>query len=83
MGSGGEHVVDHELGAGIVGDVGDSGDINHFQRRVGRRLEKEDLGLRTAFFHRLKIGAVNQRRGDAETWQPFLDHPAAGNRTAL
>ena len=38
---------------------------------------------RTAFFHCAEIGAVDQRRGDAEARQPFLDHPAAGAEQRL
>ena len=30
-----------------------------------------------------EIGAVDQRRGDAEARQPFLDHPAAGAEQRL
>ncbi len=80
----GEHIVHHQLGAGVVGDVGDRGDVDHFQRRIGRQLQKTRLGV---FLHRLlpgrQIGAVDQRRGDAEARQPFLDHPAAGTEQRL
>ena len=37
----------------------------------------------TAFFHCVEIGAVDQRRGDAEARQPILDHPAAGAEQRL
>ena len=54
------------------------------ERRIGRRLHEERLGV---LLHRVlpgvEIGAVDQRRGDAEARQPFLDHPAAGAEQRL
>src|SRR5262249_53771017 len=40
---GGEHVVDHDDGAGGVGDLGDGGDVDQVEGGVGRRLEEEGL----------------------------------------
>ena len=41
----GEHVVDHQLGAGVVRDLGDRGDVDDFERRIGRRFQEERLGV--------------------------------------
>ena len=52
---GGEHVVDHQLGASIVCNVRNGGDVDHFQGRVCRRFQKEDLGVfLDRFFHALR-----------------------------
>ena len=79
-----EHVVDHERGAGVMRDPGDRFDIDHFQRRIGRALEKERLGIRP---HRLapllQIGAVDQRAGNAVARQEILDHVAARSEQCL
>ena len=37
-----KHVVDDDLRADLVGELRHAGDVDHFQRRVGRALEKED-----------------------------------------
>ena len=80
----GEHVVDHELGTGIVCDVRDRSDVDHLQRRVGRRFQKECLGVfLDRLFPRIEIGAIDQRRCHPETRQPFLDDPAAGTEQRL
>jgi hypothetical protein len=42
----GEHVVDHERRAGFMRDLGDRGDIDDLERRIGRRLQEERLGVR-------------------------------------
>ena len=45
-----EHVVDDDDGADLLGDLADGGDVDQLQRRIGRRLEEEQLVLgRTAF----------------------------------
>ena len=73
-----EHVVDDELGAGAVRDLGDRRDVVDLQGRIGRRLHEEHFGV---LGHRLlpliEIVAVDERRRDAEAPQPVLDHPAA------
>ena len=59
-----EHVVDHQRGARRMRDLGDRGDVDHLERRIGRAFEKEGLGVRP---HRVaplrEVGAVDQRRG--------------------
>ena len=74
-----EHVVDGERRARVMRDLRHGGDIDHFQRRIGRCLHEERLGVGP---HRLlpliEIGAVDQRRGHAEARQQFLDHVETG-----
>ena len=43
-----EDVVDDERRAGRVGDLGHGGDVDELERRVGRALEEERLGVRAA-----------------------------------
>ncbi len=75
---GGEHVVDDELGAMRLGDLGDGLDVDQLERRVGRRLDEHHLGVRP---HRLlEIGGVapiDQRRGHAQARHQVLDDVAA------
>ena len=74
----GEDVVDDERGAGLVRDLGDRGDVDDLERRIGRRFDEERLGVRP---HRVaplvEVGAVDQRRGNAEARQIILDDVAA------
>jgi uncharacterized protein YggE len=55
-------------------DLGDGGDVDDFERRVGRAFEERRLGVRA---HRrapgVEVGAVDQGRGDAEARQQLLD----------
>ncbi len=79
-----EHVVDHQRRARGVGDVGDRLDVEHLQRRIGRALEKEGLGVG---LHRLAPGlevpAVDQGRGDAVAGEVLLDDVEAGAEQRL
>ena len=79
-----EHVVDHQRRARRVRDLGDRRDVEHLERRIGRALQEERLGVRP---HRLapllEVGAVDQRRGDAVARQVLLDHVAAGAEQRL
>ncbi len=71
----GEHVVDDEGRASPMHDLGDAGDVDEFERRIGRRFEERRLGVRTQSRPpRVKIRAVDQGRCDAETRQQLLDH---------
>ena len=75
----GEHVVDHQRGAGRVRDLRHFGDVDDFERGIGRAFEKERLGVRPhGVFPGLEIAAVDQGRGDAEARQVILDDVAAG-----
>ena len=73
-----EHVVDHERRASPMHDLGDGGDIDDFERRVGRRFEERRFGVRA---HRrpprVEVRAVDEGRGDAEARQELLDHVEA------
>ena len=42
----GEDVVDDQPRADRIGELGDDGDVDHLQRRVGRALQEEQLGVR-------------------------------------
>ena len=71
----GEHVVDDERRAGPVHDLGDAGDVDELERRIGRRFQERRLGVRTQRRPpRVKIRAVDEGRFDPETRQQFLDH---------
>ena len=80
----GEDVVDDQRRAGLVRDLRHRGDVDDLERRIGRRFEKERLGVRP---HRVaplvEIGAVDQRRGNAEARQIILDDVAAGAEQRL
>ena len=73
-----EHVVDHERRAARMHDLGDGGDIDDLERRVGRQFEERGLGVRAhRRAPRVEVGAVDQGRGDAEARQQLLDHVEA------
>ena len=56
-------------------DLGDGGDVDELERRIGRRFEERRLGVRTQRRPPgVEIGAVDQGRGDAEARQQLLDH---------
>ena len=60
-------------------DVGDGRDVIDLEARIGRAFEEEELGLRPDGRLPLReIGAVDQRRGDAETRQQIFDHIETG-----
>ena len=75
----GEDVVHHQPRADRVGERRDRRDVDHFERRVGRAFEEEQLRVRPdRLFPVLDVGAVDQRRLDAVFRRQRLDHPAAG-----
>ena len=73
-----EHVVDYERRAGFMRDIGNRRDVDDLERRIGRRLQKEGLGVRP---HRVaplvEIGAVDQGRGNSKPRQIIFDDVAA------
>ncbi len=70
-----EHVVDHQGRARLMHDLGDAGDVDELQRRIGRRFEERRLRVRTQGRPPgVEICAVDEGRGDAETRQQLLDH---------
>ncbi|MCY1233594.1 hypothetical protein D9M72_461430 [compost metagenome] len=72
-------VVDDDLGADLVGELGHTGNVDDFERRVGRAFQEEDLGvLLDRLFPVGEIAAVDQRAFDAVFRRQRLDHPAAG-----
>ncbi|VTZ58996.1 hypothetical protein EMEDMD4_10172 [Sinorhizobium medicae] len=73
-----EDVVDHHLGADLIGEPGDTGNVDHFQRRVRRAFQEEDLCVRThCVFPVLEIAAVHQRALDPVFRRQRLHNPAA------
>ena len=63
---GGEHIVHHQHGAMRVGDLGNSGDIDQIEGRVGRRFEKDKSGVWAhGLFEGIKVAPVDKRRVDA------------------
>jgi hypothetical protein len=74
-----EHVVDHDAGADLVGELGNAGNVDHFERRVGRAFQEEHLGIRLdRLFPVLQMATIDQRAFDAVARRQRLDHPAAG-----
>ncbi len=60
-------------------DLSHFGDVDDFQRRIGRAFQKERLGVRLdSRAPSVEIAAVDQRRSDAEARQIILDDIAAG-----
>ena len=79
-----EHVVDDQRCARPVGDLGDRLDVEHVERRIGRRFEEERLGVRSHGLAPLvEIGAVDQRRGNAIAGEVLLDDIEAGAEQSL
>ncbi len=75
----GEDVVDDQPRSDRIGKRSDSGDVDHFQRRIGRAFKEEQLGVGPdRLFPVGDVGAVDQRRLDAVFRRQRLDHPAAG-----
>ena len=74
----GEHIVDHDQRAGLLGDLRHGFDVHQLEHGIGRRLEEE--GARVGL-HRLlpglEIAAVDQRGLDAVARQQVLDDVAA------
>src|ERR1700687_640535 len=67
-------IVDHKEAAGLVGEVGHRLEIDEFQRRVRRRLEKYGLDRpRQRAAPGIEIAAVDHLRLDAVAWQYLLN----------
>ena len=76
---GGKHVVHDQLGADLVGELGDAGNVHDFECRVGRAFQEHDLGVRLdRLFPVGEIAAVDQRAADAVFRSKRLDDVAAG-----
>ena len=76
---GSEHVVDHDHRARGVRNLSHRGDIDEVERRIGRCLEEEGLGVGThGFDPGAGVAAVDQGRGDAEARTQILHDIAAG-----
>ena len=73
-------VIDDDLGADLVGDLGDALDIDHFQRRVGRAFQEETtLVFRLdGLFPVFQEASIDQREFDAVFRRQRFHHPAAG-----
>ena len=65
-------------------DLRDRGDVDHVERRIGRRFQEEGLGVRPHGGAPLvEVGAVDQRRRHAVARQVVLDDVAAGAEQRL
>ena len=74
-----EDVVDDDARADAVGDLRDRGDVDDFERRIGRAFEEEQLGVRPhRRFPLCHVAPVDERRLDAVFRHQRFDHPAAG-----
>ncbi len=74
-----KHVVDDDDGADLLGELADSADVDQLQRRVGRCLEEEQLGVGPyGLLPGVQIAAIDERRGDAVAGGQCLDDIAAG-----
>jgi len=66
----GEHIVDHHLGAGLVGQPGDGFDVDQFQGRIARGLEEHHGGRPgQRCCPLIQVPAVDQDDVDAEARQ--------------
>ena len=69
----GEDIVDHQRRASPMHDVGDAGDVDELEGRIGRRFEERRLRVRTQSRPPgVEIRAVDEGRGDAEARQQLL-----------
>ena len=72
-------VVDHKRGARAMRDLRHFLQVNHLERRVGRRFKEEGFGIGP---HRRaplrEIGPVHERASDAKARQQILHHITAG-----
>ena len=72
-----KHIVDCQLGAGLMGDFGNSGDINNFKTWIGWTFQKENFGVGPqGCLPRDEIGAVHKCCFNTKPWQPFFDYIA-------
>ena len=79
----GEDIVDDQPRADRVGECGDRGDVDHFERRVGRAFEEEQLRVRPdRLFPVRDVGAVDQRRARCRISAPASRSPSGRSRTA-
>ena len=79
-----EHVVDDQRRAGGVRDLGDLGDVEHFEIGIGRRLQEAGLGVRPhRRAPRVEVEAVDDGRGHAVARQIVLHHVEAGAEDRL
>ena len=79
-----EYIVDDQPRAALVRDLGDGGDVEHVERRIGRAFQEAAFGVRP---HRLlplvEVEAIDQRGLDAVTRQQVFHHVAAGAEQRL
>ena len=74
-----EHVVDDHLGAGAVRQLGDRGDVDQLERRVGRRFEQHQARRpRERSGPGVEVGAVDQDHLDPEARQDLGQDVVAG-----
>ena len=70
-----EHIVDDERRPGPMHDLGDAGDVDELERRIGRRFEERSLRIRTqSRAPGVEVRAIDEGRRNAETRQQLLDN---------
>ena len=70
-----EYIVDHQRRAGPVHDLGDGGDVDQFERRIGRQFDERRFGVGAqSRSPGVEVGAVDEGRSDAKARQELLDH---------
>jgi hypothetical protein len=75
----GKDIVHDHQRAHRMGNLGDAGDINDFQRRVRDRFEKHHLGVRAhRAAHCVQVGAVDKRDLDPVAGQHLFEDIEAG-----
>ena len=76
---GGEHVVDHEQGAGLLAELCDRCDVDAVEQRIGRALDQDELAaLADLALPGRHVGAVHEHRLYAKLRHLIGEDPAAG-----
>src|SRR4051794_14251380 len=71
-----EGVVDHEQGAGLVGDVGQGGDVGDPEQRVGRRLDPDHLRpVGDGSAYRVEVVEPDRRVDQAPALEHLVEEP--------
>ena len=64
----GEHIIDNQAAAVIMGNIGNRLNVDDFQYRVGRSFQKQQFGFRAqGRLPGFKVAPVHQSAGNAET----------------
>ena len=73
-----KHIIDNQLRAMIMGNIGHRLNVDDFQQRIGRGFQKQDFGFRSQRgLPRLKVAPIYQSAGDAKARHECFHHIAA------